>query len=87
MNKQTQKQFDQFIATILSYKDATSLGNFLKAILTPKELIEFPTRLQIVKMLKQNIPQREIADQLGVGVATVTRGSKELKKGNFKDIK
>jgi Trp operon repressor len=37
-------------------------------------------------MLKSGIPQHEIAEKLGVGVATVTRGSKEIQKGNFKVV-
>jgi len=58
----------------------------LRAILTPQELEAIPKRLEIVKMLKQGVSQREIADKLGLGIATVTRGSRELKKGNFKDV-
>lgn len=61
--------------------------NFLEGILTLKELEEIPTRLQIVKMLKEGIPQHEIAEQLRIGIATVTRGSKEIQKGNFKYVK
>jgi TrpR family trp operon transcriptional repressor len=37
-------------------------------------------RLQIIEMLQQGIPQRQIADTLGVGIATVTRGSHHLKR-------
>jgi len=71
---------------VFSYKNERALCAFFEAILTPKELGEIPTRLQIVKMLKQGVSQRKIVDKLGVGVATVTRGSKEIQKGNFKDI-
>ena len=60
--------------------------NFLEGILTLKELEEIPTRLQIVKMLKEGIPQHQIAEQLRIGIATVTRGSKEIQKGNFKYV-
>lgn len=81
-----EEQLTEFINQVLSYKDKTGLHSFFEAILTPKELAEIPTRLQIVKMLKQGISQREIADKLGVGVATVTRGSKEILKGNFEEI-
>lgn len=81
-----QEQLNEFIKQVFSYKDEKALGAFFEAILTPKELEEIPMRLQIIKMLKQGLPQREIADKLGVGVATVTRGSKEIHKGNFKDI-
>lgn len=80
------KNLNQLITAILSYKEPKELKSFLKALLTPKELEEIPTRLEIVKMIKKGIPQREIAQKLGVGVATVTRGSKEIIKGNFRDI-
>ncbi|MBI2442753.1 MAG: transcriptional regulator [Candidatus Levybacteria bacterium] len=62
------------------------MKNFLEGILTPKELEEIPTRLQIVKMLKEGTPQHEIAGKLKIGIATVTRGSKEIQKGNFKYV-
>lgn len=80
------KNLNLLITALLSYKDPKELKSFLQAILTPKELEEIPTRLEIVKMIKKGIPQREIAQKLGVGVATVTRGSKEITKGNFRDI-
>jgi len=78
--------FDQLVDTILRYKTSSQLKGFLVAILTPKEMEEIPTRLQIVKMLKNGVSQRTISKELGVGVATITRGSSELKKGNFSDI-
>lgn len=81
-----EEQLNELIKQILSYRDEEALRSFLEAILTPKELAEIPTRLRIVKMLKQGVAQREIADKLGVGVATVTRGSKEILKGNFEDV-
>lgn len=83
MNK---NYLDQFISILHSYETEKELMSFIQAILTPKELEEIPKRLQIVKMLKKGIPQREISKKLGVGIATVTRGSRELAKGSFKDI-
>lgn len=61
------------------------LGEFLTDILTEGEYEEIAKRWQIVKMLNDGTPQREIAEYLHVGVATVTRGAKELndKKGGF----
>ncbi len=73
----------ELVEEITRLKGKKELRNFLVGILTPKELAEIPTRLQIVKMLKRGIPQHTIAAKLGVGVATVTRGSKEIRKGNF----
>jgi len=57
--------FDQLVNTILRYKTSSQLKGFLVAILTPKEMEEIPTRLQIVKMLKNGISQRTISKELG----------------------
>jgi len=34
-------------------------------------------------LLKAGVSQREIARRLGVGIATVTRGSREIKAGKL----
>lgn len=70
----------------MTQKTSRDMLEFLKGILTPKELEEMSTRLQIVKLIKKGFPHQEIARRLEVGVATVTRGSRELKKGRFKNI-
>ncbi len=76
----------ELLKTLFSIKSEKELENFLEGILTPKELEEIPMRLQIVKMLKKGIPQHAIAEKLGIGIATVTRGSKEIQKGRFKYV-
>lgn len=81
------KLVNEFIKLLLSIKNLEAMHDLFLGILTPKELEEIPTRLKIIKMLKQGIPQHEIAAKLGVGIATVTRGSKEIQKGRFKNIK
>jgi len=60
--------------------------DFLRGILTPKEMDELTKRLQIVKLIKKGLPHQEIARRLEVGVATVTRGSRELRMGRFKKL-
>lgn len=80
------KQLNKLIDLLLNIKSRKLMEDFLLGILTPKELEEIPTRLSIVKMLKKGIPQYEVAERLGVGIATVTRGSKELQKGRFKVV-
>lgn len=80
------KYYRELIAVLLKIETTKQMRNFLQGILTPQELNEIPTRLQIVKMLKKKIPQQQITQKLKVGIATVTRGSKELAKGNFKYI-
>jgi TrpR family trp operon transcriptional repressor len=80
------KEFSELMEVILKIRDRDELETFLKGILTPKELIEIPNRLAIVKMLKKGVSQHEIAGKLKVGVATVTRGSKEIREGRFNNV-
>ena len=60
--------------------------DFVVGILTPQELDHLEKRLEIVKQLKQGVSHRVIAESLNVGIATVTRGSRELGKGRFKYV-
>lgn len=77
------KHLSELIKSILKLKNQDEVFYFLKWILTPKELKQLPARLQIVKMLKAKVPQRQIAKKLGVGIATITRGTRELQKNPF----
>mgnify|MGYP001585640120 CR=1 FL=1 len=80
------KQLNEFMETLLRIKSKEEMQDFLQGIMTPKELLEFPHRLAIIKMLKKGISHHDIAGKLGVGIATVTRGSRELQKGRFRNI-
>ena len=80
------KELDGFIQVLLKINSKEQMEDFLKGILTHKELLEIPNRLEIIKMLKNGISHHDVADKLKVGVATVTRGSRELQKGRFKNV-
>lgn len=56
-------------------------------VTTEKERGELVQRVEIVKKLLAGEPQQKIARDLGVGIATVTRGSKELSAGRFKTLR
>ena len=78
----------QSLTKILSSITSTEkMEDFLKGILTTKEYRDITQRLEILRLLKLGVSHREISEKLGVGVATVTRGSKELQKGRFAYIK
>ena len=81
------KNFLEFISILTNIKDKHEMKNLLEGLLTPKEMQELPVRIQIIKLIKKGMSHKKIAEKLGVGVATVTRGSKEIQKGNFKCIK
>lgn len=76
----------QLAPYFLENSSPTEMSLFLEGILTPKELDTLLTRIEIVKKLKQGLPHHQIAEELQVGVATVTRGSKELQQGRFKNV-
>lgn len=79
--------FDSFVDLVLSIKDRELLDDFLVGITTDNERKELLQRVEIVKRLLAGEPQLKIARELGVGVATVTRGSKELARGRFKALR
>lgn len=65
--------------------DKKLMAEFLMDILTPAEFEALALRWQIVKKLKKGETHREIAGDLGLGISTVTRGSREFrnKDGGF----
>lgn len=61
-------------------KDKILLGDFVKEILTPREFENIGVRWQIVKRIAEGEHHQAIAESLHLGVATVTRGSREMRK-------
>lgn len=72
---------------LLDTPDAEAMEQKLNALLTPNEISEMQRRLQIFALLEAGVSQRDIAKQLGVGIATVTRGSRALKELKDHDAK
>jgi len=71
------------LANILSsISDEKQMGKLLQAFLTPQELEDLVLRWEIIKLLHTGLPQREIANTLGVAIGTVSRGARELKYGH-----
>jgi TrpR family trp operon transcriptional repressor len=74
---------NELLDVFLRVTDKKEMEALLRGLLTQKELEELPKRLEILKQLKKGTAQHEIAQKVGVGVATVTRGSHELQRGNI----
>ena len=81
MSDKDKKYLRELADALVQINDAKLAEDFLSNILTPPEKEEIARRLQIVKMLMKGVPQREVAEKLGVSVGTVSRGARELKYG------
>ena len=64
-----------FSKLLTETNDVVTMTLLLKALFTSKELKELDNRLSIFQMLLKGKKQREISEELGVGIATVTRGA------------
>lgn len=84
MKTNNNKFLQALVSLLAGLSSEKEIKELLIGLLTPAELEEIPRRLEIINRLKQGIPQQQIAKDLGVGVATVTRGAKELKLGRFR---
>lgn len=76
-----QSGWRRFIKLCLSTNDEKMLSSLLDCFLTSEEMESLATRcLIIIELIKKEKSQREIAKELGVSIAKITRGSNELKR-------
>ncbi|KKP52895.1 MAG: TrpR like protein, YerC/YecD [Candidatus Roizmanbacteria bacterium GW2011_GWA2_33_33] len=73
---------EKFLAKVfLKLKTEQEVANFLRDLLTIKEMEEFANRLEMAKLLKQGLSYKAIAKKLGVSTTTVTRVALWLFRG------
>ncbi len=77
----SKKYDDELLELFCQTVDKFTMSEILSNMLTPQEREELATRLQIFKKLIKGENQRRIAKDLGVSIATITRGSRELQYG------
>lgn len=85
----TDRHADELAAVIQRIShERTLLRGFLEDVLSPAEHAKIVKRWQIVKQLWQGVSQRKIARNLRVSIATITRGSRELRDeaGGFQKV-
>ncbi len=68
------------IARILSSLKSDEIEIFLEQLLTDTEQDMIRRRWELVRLLHQGVPQRDIASRLSMSLCKVTRGAKELKR-------
>lgn len=82
MEKQlTTKQATELFEAILSLKSAKECKAFFRDLCTLSEIEAMIERFQVAKMVKDNIPYREISEKTGSSTATVTRVAHWLHHG------
>jgi len=77
-----QKSIRELSAALAATNNEKLIEEFLFSLLTKNEIHEVATRWALVKLIEEGVPQRKIAETLGLSLCKITRGSKELKKEN-----
>jgi len=75
-----EEYLDELAEAISKIKTPQKAKELLNDILTPNEINDVVSRLQIIKLLKQGFPQREIAKMLKISIAKVTHGSRYIQE-------
>ncbi|MGR5437505.1 trp operon repressor [Vibrio owensii] len=80
------KHWQQIVELIRSSVDNQQHEMLLTMLMTPDERESLTARVNILnELLKGELSQRQISQMLGVGIATITRGSNELKSKSDAD--
>lgn len=76
-----QKGWRCFLELCQAATDEKILTELFDLLLTPEEKASLETRCLIIEALLQHkVPQRQLAENLQVSIAKITRGSNELKR-------
>lgn len=81
MAKIPAKHLQELYELFASAKDEKEAKLLLHDILTPAELESIVERWQLVQELAQGKPQRQIAQDLGLSICKITKGSRAMKYG------
>ncbi|MFZ4387690.1 MAG: YerC/YecD family TrpR-related protein [Chthoniobacterales bacterium] len=79
---------NRLVKAVLSLKDPNDVKNFLRDLMTEKEINEFANRLEVAKMLSENISYTIIEKKTGLSSTTIARVSKWLNssEGGYRNI-
>lgn len=72
---------EQFAAALAAISDVKMMQNFLRDVMTEKEIIEISSRLEAAKMLQQGKKYTEIIEKTKLSSRTVARISDWMQNG------
>ena len=76
------KKIVKFVKAFFVPKSEEEMKNFLRDILSKKEIEEFANRLEVARMLSEGLSYKEIEKKTGMSSTTIARISKWLNSGN-----
>ena len=76
----TDSAFHDLSLVLAACDDSQLVQSFLASLFTAREVQDIAARWELVHRLAQGETQRQIAQELGMSLCKITRGSKELKK-------
>ncbi len=77
----SKKHIAELYTLFASVEDEKEAKLLLADILTPQELESLAERWQLIQALAEGVPQRDIAEKLGISISKITRGSRMLQFG------
>lgn len=82
------RKTEDLLKVILALKNGKEAKDFLRDLLTEKEILELGNRWKAARMLDDKIPYAEIIKETGLSSTTIARISKWLKngKGGYKTM-
>jgi TrpR-related protein YerC/YecD len=72
---------DELFNAFLQLKNADEVADFCRDLMTEPEILEFAGRFAAAKELYSGKPQRQVSQETGVSIATVTRVNQWLQRG------
>lgn len=81
-NNELIKFSDDIITVLSKIYDKREVFNFIRDLLSEKEILEFSRRFEVAKMLEENISYSKIEEKTKMSSTTIARISKFLKWEN-----
>lgn len=73
---------NDLVSAFSQINDKKKMRQFIEEIFTPAERRDFSLRWRLMQLLRDGMPQRQIAEALKISLCKITRGSKVLKNHN-----